>query len=63
MKMKDKRSEQIAKKKQHKEALALVKNRRHGPSLVSEAPVRTERQNILIVCEGVNTEPSYFVTI
>ncbi len=47
--MKDQSIEQIAKKKQHKEALALVKNRRHGPSLVSEAPVRTERQNILIV--------------
>ncbi|MCC6460438.1 MAG: RloB domain-containing protein [Saprospiraceae bacterium] len=60
MKMKNKKNEQIARKKQHKQALILAKKRQHEPSLILEEPTRLERQNILIVCEGVNTEPSYF---
>lgn len=60
MKMKDKRAEQIARKKQVKEATKAAKRHREAPSLELEPPTRTEKQRILIVCEGVNTEPSYF---
>ena len=60
MKMKNKRAEQIALKKQHKSALTIAKKRSTEPSFVLEEPTRIERQSILIVCEGVNTEPSYF---
>jgi hypothetical protein len=60
MKMKNKKAEQIARKKQHKSALTISKKRSTEPSLVLEEPTRIERQSILIVCEGVNTEPSYF---
>lgn len=59
--MKDKKGGQIAAKKRHKEALSAAKDkRRKQPSLERAAPTLLERQRILIVCEGENTEPSYF---
>jgi hypothetical protein len=58
MKMKNKREEQIAAKKRHKEQLR--KKRRTEPGFERLAPVLIEKPTILIVCEGENTEPSYF---
>ena len=58
MKMKDKKAEQIAAKKRHKEQLKA--NRRVEPSIDRADPILIERPTILIVCEGRNTEPSYF---
>jgi hypothetical protein len=58
MKMKNKNTEQNADRKKHKEALKL--GRRSEPILERNAPTRIERQTFLIVCEGENTEPSYF---
>ncbi len=59
--MKDKKAEQIARKKQHKAALqTAIKRKRAEPNFEAVEPTRLERQEILIVCEGVNTEPSYF---
>lgn len=60
MKMKNKREEQIQKKKEHKEALQAAKRRRREPSLKRSKPTKEKKQTILIVCEGGNTEPSYF---
>lgn len=56
--MKNKQAEQIAAKKRHKELLKT--NRRREPSLDRNEPVKIEKPTILIVCEGENTEPSYF---
>lgn len=56
--MKDKRAEQIAAKKRHKAQLKA--NRRTEPSIDRADPSLIERPTILIVCEGKNTEPSYF---
>lgn len=58
MKMKNKKTEQIAAKEKHREALKA--KRRSEPRLGRNAPFRSERPTILIVCEGENTEPSYF---
>lgn len=58
MKMKNKKAEQDADRKKHKEALKL--GRRSEPILERNVPTRIERQTFLIVCEGENTEPSYF---
>jgi hypothetical protein len=58
MKMKNKRAGQIAAKKKHKESLKA--KRRSEPKLERNFPNRSERPTILIVCEGENTEPSYF---
>lgn len=52
--MKNKKAEQAAKRAAHKAA------RRKKPKLNRKAPSRIEKQKILIVCEGKNTEPSYF---
>jgi len=60
MRMKDKRAEQDARRKRHKAALSTAKLSKIEPLLVLDEPTRIERQSILIVCEGVNTEPSYF---
>ena len=57
MKMKNKKAEQIAAKKRHKEQLKA--SRKKAPGLERAAPSRTEKPTILIVCEGENTEPSY----
>ncbi|MBI2283278.1 MAG: RloB domain-containing protein [Bacteroidetes bacterium] len=61
MKMKDKKAAQIEAKQKHLAELAAVKARRRAePSLERVAPTKTEKPTILIVCEGKNTEPSYF---
>ncbi len=60
MKMKDKSAKQISEKKAHKQRLKEAKNRRLAPDFEVPPPVRLERQRFLIVCEGLNTEPSYF---
>jgi len=58
MKMKDKKAEQIAAKKKHREQ--LKNKRREEASLERPEPIKVEKPTILIVCEGKNTEPSYF---
>lgn len=58
MKMKDKKAEQIAAKQKHKETIKA--KRRQEPLLIRNEPTKNERPTILIVCEGKNTEPSYF---
>lgn len=58
MRMKDKRAEQIEAKKQHREQ--LKSKRRNEPVFERNEPVLQEKPTILIVCEGENTEPSYF---
>ena len=58
MKMKNKKAEQIVTKKAHKESL---KTRRRAEPLLERSEAKIlERPTILIVCEGENTEPSYF---
>ncbi|UPK71228.1 RloB family protein [Chitinophaga filiformis] len=47
--------------RQYEEGLLPNKQqRRNPPSLKRAAPFLTEKPTILIVCEGENTEPSYF---
>lgn len=58
MKMKDKKAEQIRLKRRHKEKLKA--NRRTEPTFERAEPKLVEKPTILIVCEGENTEPSYF---
>ncbi len=61
MKMKDKKTAQIEAKQKHIAALASAKARRGTePILERTAPTKIEKPTILIVCEGKNTEPSYF---
>jgi hypothetical protein len=61
MKMKDKKASQIEAKQKHIAELAAVKARRRAePLLERTAPTKIEKPTILIVCEGKNTEPSYF---
>lgn len=56
MRMKNKNQEQIENKRRHKVGL----KRKGEPILTRQAPTRLERPVILIVCEGKNTEKSYF---
>ncbi|GAB2622451.1 hypothetical protein GCM10027035_17790 [Emticicia sediminis] len=58
MKMKNKKAEQIAAKQRHKDQLKL--KRRSEPILDRPLAELIEKPLILIVCEGENTEPSYF---
>lgn len=58
MKMKNKRAKQIAAKQKHKENLKV--KRREIPDLERPTPKLNKKPTILIVCEGTNTEPSYF---
>lgn len=58
MKMKNKKAEQIAAKQKHKEQLKA--KRRTEPNLDRPVAELIEKPSILIVCEGENTEPSYF---
>lgn len=58
MKMKNKKAEQIAAKQKHKEQLKT--QRRAETNLDRPAAELIEKPSILIVCEGKNTEPSYF---
>lgn len=56
--MKNKKEDQIVKKKEHKEFLR--RGKRSKISLERNDPSINEKPTILIVCEGRNTEPSYF---
>lgn len=57
----NKNQQQTLKREEHKKRLREAKARRRGEiSLERAEPTRNERSNILIVCEGKNTEPSYF---
>lgn len=56
--MENKKSKQIAAKKKHLEF--LKSNRRKEMALKRPKPAKIEKPTILIVCEGKNTEPSYF---
>lgn len=58
MKMKNKKAEQIAAKQKHK--LQVKAKRRTEPNLDRPVAELLEKPSILIVCEGENTEPSYF---
>jgi hypothetical protein len=58
MKMKDKKAEQITLRQRHKEQLKA--NRRAEPTFERVEPKLAEKPTILIICEGENTEPSYF---
>jgi hypothetical protein len=55
------KKKEIQKKSAHLERLRAAKIRRGvEPILYRSAPSKEEKQTILIVCEGQNTEPSYF---
>ncbi|MFN8320949.1 MAG: RloB family protein [Saprospiraceae bacterium] len=56
--MKDKKAEQKAAKQKHREQLKA--QRRKEPNLERPVAELTEKPSILIVCEGENTETSYF---
>lgn len=58
MKMKNKKTEQIAAKQRHKER--LIAKKRREPIFERGIPSLSKNPTILIVCEGKNTEPSYF---
>jgi len=58
MKMKNKKAEQIAAKQKNKELLKA--KRRSEPNLERPVAKLVEKPSILIICEGENTEPSYF---
>jgi RloB-like protein len=57
--MRDKRQKQETDKNRHKQQLKASK-RQKSPDFSWGVPNRREKQRILIVCEGENTEPSYF---
>lgn len=56
--MKNKNAEQTAARQKHKEQLKA--GRRSEPNLNRSAAKLVEKPSILIVCDGENTEPSYF---
>jgi hypothetical protein len=59
--MKNKKEEQERKRKEHRERQKAAKQRRQQPPrLERNEPEKIEKETILIVCEGKNTEPSYF---
>lgn len=58
MRMKNKKSEQTAARKRHNERLKT--KRRQEPSLERRSLNLMTKPSILIVCEGENTEKSYF---
>lgn len=62
MKMKDKHAKDKKKRDAHRKRLQAAKRRKRQitPELIRETPTKEEKQRILIVCEGENTEPSYF---
>lgn len=61
MKMKNKKAAQIEAKQRHTSELKAAKIRRRSePNLERAEPSKIEKPTILIVCEGKNTEPSYF---
>jgi len=56
--MQDKKARQLEAKKKHRENLKNA--RRKKKDIERPEPVKIEKPSILIVCEGKNTEPSYF---
>jgi|TARA_R100000501_G_C2623772_1_gene116942 hypothetical protein len=58
MKMKNKKALQKEAREKHRKFLR--KNRKDEPELDRNKPSKYEKPTILIVCEGKNTEPSYF---
>lgn len=58
MRMKDKKAEQAIDKEKHKAQLKA--KRRTETNIERSEPTLVEKPTILIVCEGKNTEPSYF---
>ncbi len=58
MKMKNKQVNQIAAKQKHRDELKSI--RRNNPIFERIEPILKQKPTILIVCEGKNTEPSYF---
>lgn len=58
MRMKDKKAEQALDKENHRAQLKA--KRRTETSIERSEPVLNKKPTILIVCEGKNTEPSYF---
>lgn len=58
MRMKDKKAKQALDKEKHR---AQLKAKRRAETRIERLePVLTKKPTILIVCEGKNTEPSYF---
>lgn len=62
MKMKNKREEQRQKREKQKKERSDAKRKRRNtePTLIREEATKLEKESFLIVCEGKNTEPSYF---
>lgn len=62
MKRKHKKGEQFKKRQKYLAEIRQAKRRKRNqtPNLERSEPARREREYILIVCEGKNTEPSYF---
>jgi len=59
--MSNKKAREEANRERHKELLRSAKGSRRGqPSLARGGPYKVAKPAILIVCEGENTEPSYF---
>ncbi len=59
--MSNKKAREEANRERHKELLRSAKGSRRGqPSLARGGPNKVTKPAILIVCEGENTEPSYF---
>ena len=59
--MQNKKQKQIEKAEAYKLRLANIKAKRRGePVIERKAPELIEKPIILIYCEGINTEPSYF---
>ena len=62
MKMKNKKNVQAQKKEDHKKQMldAKKRKRREEPTLERNTPTKPRKAKFLIICEGKNTEPSYF---
>ncbi len=61
MKMKNKKAEQEKKRQADKARRAAAKRKRAaGTKLERADPKKQKKESFLIVCEGKNTEPSYF---
>jgi len=58
MRMKNKKLIQLSNRQKHRELLRS--ERKNEPAFAREKPTKNEKPRILIVCEGKNTEPSYF---
>ena len=59
--MKNKKETDVQKKKEHIKQVKAAKERKRGePVFERQAPVDNRNKSFLIICEGKNTEPSYF---